>query len=367
MSRLRVVVITMALLLLVGQAGAEVQTLTATHTYVLGDNDSHNDARQLCFLEAKRKVLEIAGVYIQSQTEVENLELTKDKISSYSAALLSVEIVKEDFGSSNGQNVLTLVVKADVDMTDVRKRLEVIAGDKGLQDRMDAQQRQIRQLEEQVRQLDARAALPTQEHEPLSFLGTIEVVFGPEQSAGIIDACTLGYRVIGQDSVYRNDALFAMAGNISYGNYANRSSSYLKIKIGVFNTLDFSVKPEPPFFAYIQTAHGTTARSLIKQFDSPDPNMSGFRHFIFAFDENLVKVLTDLVAGAPVTIGFNRKKGGPDLLVPLDLSVVNSTVSEAGLIHRRSDKMLHQFGICVGDVAEQLLKQLGPSKSRPAR
>jgi hypothetical protein len=259
------------------------------------------------------------------------------------------------------------VVKADVDMTDVRKRLEAIAGDKGLQDRMDVQQRQIHQLEAQVRQLDARAAPLTQTLEPLSVVGTIEVLFSSEQTAGVIDACTLGYRVIGQDNVYRSGAPFAIAGNISYGNYANRSSSYLKIKIGVFDTLDFSVKPEPPFFAYIQTAHATTARSLIKQFDSPDPNMSGFRHFSFAFDENLVKVLTDLVAGAPVTIGFNRKKGGPDLLVPLDLSVVNTTVSKAGLIHRRSDKMLREFIICSGDVAEQLFKQLGPSKSRPAR
>ncbi len=186
--------------------------------------------------------------------------------------------------------------------------------------------------------------------------GTIEVMFFPEQSAGIIDACTLGYRAIGQDSVYQNDALFAIAGNISYGINANRSSSYLKIKIGVFNTLDFSVKPEPPFFAYIQTAHGTTARSLIKQFDSPDPNMSGFRHFQFALDENLMKVLTDLLAGAPVTIGFNRMKGGPDLLVPLDLSVVNTTVSKAGLIHHRSDKMLREFNACAVDVAEQAMK-----------
>ena len=194
--------------------------------------------------------------------------------------------------------------------------------------------------------------------EPSAGGGTILVVFGPEQSAGIIDACTFGYRAIGQDSVYRNDALFAIAGNISYGNYADRSSSYLAIKIGVFNTLDFSVKPEPPFFEYIQTAHETTAKSLIKQFDSPDPNMSGFRHFMFAFDENVVKVLTDLLAGAPVTIGFNRMKGGPDLIVPLDLSVVNTTVSKAGLIHHRSDKTLREFSACARDVAKQAIEQL---------
>src|SRR5690348_6801244 len=112
---------------------AEIQAITATHTYVMGDNDSRNDARQLCFLEAKRKVLEQAGSLIQSSSEVKNFELTKDQISSYSAAVLSVEIIKEEFGFSNGHNSLTLTVKSDVDIADVRKRLAAIIADKSLQ------------------------------------------------------------------------------------------------------------------------------------------------------------------------------------------------------------------------------------------
>lgn len=365
MGRLRIVVIAIALLLLVGQAGAEVQTITATHTYVLGDNDSRNDARQLCFLEAKRKVLEKAGVYIQSQTEVENLKLTKDKISSYSAALLSVEIVKEDFGPSNGQNVLTLVVKADVDIADVRKRLEAIAGDKGLQDRLNVQQRQIDQLEEQIHQLNARAAPPTQEIEPLSPppLGTTaEVTFMPEQTAGIRDGCVLLYNMLGFDHLYRHGMMFGIRGNITYGVTKDRSQSGLQLKIAVFNT---PTKAEPPFFAYLQTDHGTTARSPFNQFDSPDN--PGFRFFIFGVDENTGHVLTDLLSGEPATIGFNLRKGEPDFLLPLDLRVAQSTVSGTDIIHQRSDKMVRDFGLCVNDLLEQQLKQLRPSKSRSKR
>lgn len=160
-----------------GVAQAEVQTITATHTYVMGDNDSRNDARQLCFLEAKRKVLEKAGSYIQSQTEATNFQLTKDQISSYSAAVLSVEIVKEDFAFSNGHNNLTLTVRADVDIADVRKRLQAIAEDKTLQGRIGAQQQQIRQLENQVRQLNERVNIA-----PASSAGELRkernVVFG---------------------------------------------------------------------------------------------------------------------------------------------------------------------------------------------
>lgn len=135
---------------------ADLQSITTTHIYVMGDNDSRNDARQICFLEAKRKVLEKAGSVIQTSSEVANFRLTKDQISSYSAAVLSVEIVKEEFGYSNGHNTLTLTVKADVDIDDVKKRLAAIVTDKGLQGRISEQQNRLQELESQVRQLSAR-------------------------------------------------------------------------------------------------------------------------------------------------------------------------------------------------------------------
>lgn len=170
-------IILLAFLVLPTVAFAEVQTVTATHTYVMGDNDSRNDARQLCFLEAKRKVLEKAGSFIQTSTEVRNFQLTKDQISSYSAAVLSVEITKEDFGFSNGHNALSLTVKADVDIADVQKRLAAIVADKSLQGRIAGQQQQIQQLEQQVQTLSSRLNVA-----PISSSGELRkernVVFG---------------------------------------------------------------------------------------------------------------------------------------------------------------------------------------------
>ena len=142
-------------------AFAEVQTITATHTYILGDNDSRNDARQLCFLQAKRAVLEKAKSFIQSQSVVTNFELTKDQIASYSTAVLSVEIVKEDVGLSNDQNTLTLTVKADVDVDQVNNLLAAIVADKNLADRVVQQQLQIIELEGQVQTLNSRLSVAT--------------------------------------------------------------------------------------------------------------------------------------------------------------------------------------------------------------
>jgi len=70
----------------------------------MGDNDSKNDTRRMCFLEAKQKALERAGTYIENLSEVRNGRLTKDEITAYSAALLKVEIVKENW-KLVGQNM----------------------------------------------------------------------------------------------------------------------------------------------------------------------------------------------------------------------------------------------------------------------
>jgi hypothetical protein len=155
------VITLLAALILPTSAFAEVQTVTATHTYILGDNDSRNDARQLCFLHAKRTVLEQAESFIQSHSVVNNFELTKDQMTSYSAAVLSVEIVKEDVGLSNGHNTLTLTVKADVDVDQVNTLLAAIVADKNLADRVAQQQQQIREREEQVQTLNSRLSVAT--------------------------------------------------------------------------------------------------------------------------------------------------------------------------------------------------------------
>ncbi|OAI46195.1 hypothetical protein AYO43_01325 [Nitrospira sp. SCGC AG-212-E16] len=188
-----------------------------------------------------------------------------------------------------------------------------------------------------------------------AIMGTMEVEFQPMQSAGIKEGCTLVYRVIGQDHAYRKGNLITLTGNIAYHTNLDRSSPGLSLKIGTIDTQAYYAQLEPPSFAYIQTPHGTTARSKFVQADG-EP---GFRRFTFELDEDTVKVLADISSGTPVTIGFNRRKGGLDVLIPLDLRVAATTVYADGSMNRRqSDDMLYQFALCNVEVTEQVQKQL---------
>lgn len=139
----------LALLVLPTGTSAEVKTFTATHTYILGDHDSKDDARQRCLLEAKRKVLEQAGVLIESASEVKDFQLTKDKITSFAAAVMQVKDTKEKVGFENGHMTMTLTIKAGVDLAEVRKQLAARQVDKSVRDEVTQQQERLKRLEAQ--------------------------------------------------------------------------------------------------------------------------------------------------------------------------------------------------------------------------
>jgi hypothetical protein len=132
------------------------EIIYATHKYVLGDNDSKNDARKMCFLEAKQKVIEKAGTYIESLTEVKNARLSKDEILAYSSALLKVETLKEDWKMSGDNMAVILKVKADVDTGNLKNKFSKIRKDKSIQKEVIEQQKKLRHLEKEVVQLQQK-------------------------------------------------------------------------------------------------------------------------------------------------------------------------------------------------------------------
>jgi len=122
-------------------------------SFVLGDNDTKNEAREISFVRCKRKLMEKAGSFIQSNVQVTNGKLTKDQVTTYAAAVLSVEVVNERFFFKGESMVLEQTVKAKVDLADVKKRLAAIIGDKSVSRKVEGQQKQITDLEKRVEEL----------------------------------------------------------------------------------------------------------------------------------------------------------------------------------------------------------------------
>ena len=150
----------LAMLILPISVFAENQTFTATHTYILGDHDSKDDARQRCLLEAKRKILEQAGVYTESASEVKNFNLTKDKITSFAAAVMQVKDTKEEVGFQQGHMSLTLKLTALVDLAEMRKQLAARQVDASVREDVAVQKERMKRLEAQFEAMQKQQQAP---------------------------------------------------------------------------------------------------------------------------------------------------------------------------------------------------------------
>jgi len=108
---------------------AEEKSFTASHTYVMGDNDTRAEARRIAFLEARRKAAEQAGVYVESVTSVGDQAVTGDDIRSVAAAVVKAEILEEKLTRVGESLAVTVTVKATVDPERTTERLERLADD----------------------------------------------------------------------------------------------------------------------------------------------------------------------------------------------------------------------------------------------
>lgn len=102
--------------LLVGPSAHAAERITVSHTYLLGDADSKNDARQACIREAKRRILEQAGTYSRVITEMREFVITKDVVQSLAAGVIKTTLEQESLSLSGQSTAYTCTVTGEVDL-----------------------------------------------------------------------------------------------------------------------------------------------------------------------------------------------------------------------------------------------------------
>jgi|CXWL01.1.fsa_nt_gi hypothetical protein len=95
MSMLRLAFLCTLLLSGVLPAYAEIKTLTAEATYIMGDGESPSFAEAMALQRAKQTALEEAGTYVQSYTKSVNQDLTKDEIQTLAGGVMQVEVLEK--------------------------------------------------------------------------------------------------------------------------------------------------------------------------------------------------------------------------------------------------------------------------------
>lgn len=127
------------------------ETIYASYKYTMGDNDTKNDAKRICFIEAKRLAIEKAGTYIESTTEIKNFQLTRDEIRTFAGAIVKVDIASEEIKFVGESQVILMTVKAGVDIDSFRERVKQIKADRDLESKIKEQQSKIAAMENKIK------------------------------------------------------------------------------------------------------------------------------------------------------------------------------------------------------------------------
>jgi tetratricopeptide (TPR) repeat protein len=105
---------------------AEIKTFIKEYTYQASEDDSRNSSRILALREVKRLLLEELGIYLESVTEVQNFQFSKDQITTFTAGIVKTEIVDEKWDG------LTYWLKSKIvaDSDEVIKSINVLRKDR---------------------------------------------------------------------------------------------------------------------------------------------------------------------------------------------------------------------------------------------
>ena len=121
---LAVLLVSLLYLSSASQVFAEVQEFSAEGEYRLGDRDSREFAKTMALSDAKRKIIEQVGVYVESYTNIEDFKITSDNVVTAANALIKIKDEKVEF-HENGTICRSFVV-ATIDTENIVETLKKI-------------------------------------------------------------------------------------------------------------------------------------------------------------------------------------------------------------------------------------------------
>lgn len=175
----------------------------------------------------------------------------------------------------------------------------------------------------------------------------------PVSSGGKNIACGLEFEAGVSDRVYRQGELSAIAGSLYfYGYKGDQIQPFIGLKLVVKdrNAAGTSLTPNAPDQISI---FGKDGKSLVSGYYGDSKGETpGSKLASFSFDRNFDSIIASISQDDLLTVAFNRRPGGMDVRIPIDLSV-----GEDGKPGHKGETAMH-FLQCLQDLTRELEAKL---------
>ncbi|HLZ36048.1 MAG TPA: hypothetical protein VKP13_18750 [Nitrospira sp.] len=129
---------------------ANVRVVTASGEYRMGDHDTRTDAVRLAVEAAKREALEQVATYLESVTEITNLDVTRDDIRTYTAGIVMVLDQKITTRLEGDTVVVRADLTAQVDPDEVAQAITALRENESAKNELVALRSETDQLRQQL-------------------------------------------------------------------------------------------------------------------------------------------------------------------------------------------------------------------------
>ena len=156
-------------------------------------------------------------------------------------------------------------------------------------------------------------------------VGTIGTKGTPLTRGGELFACSINFDNLHLDRVYLPEKMVAVSGSISLFLSENSGRYMLKVVVNdsISGPAGVTFSPNVPFEINMETSQGDSTYGLDRVEEVSDT--PGGKVAIFRFeDEKISKIMENLMDTQSTVIVFNRRKGGMDIRVPVDFTVVDT-------------------------------------------
>ena len=127
-----------------------LRVVKSSGEYRMGDHDTRTDAIRMAMETAKREALEQVATYLESVTEVKNLDVTRDEIQTYTAGVVMVLNQQTSTRIENGTPVFHVDLTAQVDQQEVIQAITALRENESAKQELISLRAETDQLRQQL-------------------------------------------------------------------------------------------------------------------------------------------------------------------------------------------------------------------------
>jgi hypothetical protein len=155
-------------------------------------------------------------------------------------------------------------------------------------------------------------------------LGTLDVEAKSNFADGKLNGCVVEFNVLARDWVYKQGAYITIGGSFGVMRAGGQTlGAVLKVVLHDLDPGTMRFTPSPPVSAYFVSGNSTTKNAVVGSYPSDVP---GAIFVVLQMDPTFSVILEGL-SKDKVSLAFARKKGGSDIVVLVDPSVVKTAAS----------------------------------------